>query len=57
MGGMIAATVLAVFFVPLFFVIVQGASEWVAGKLHGHSTMIGGPKPKTEPDHPSASAT
>ncbi len=27
MGGMIAATFLAIFFVPLFFVIVQGASE------------------------------
>jgi len=27
MGGMIAATVLAIFFVPLFYVIVQGLSE------------------------------
>ena len=30
MGGMIAATGLAMFFVPLFFVIVQGFAEWVA---------------------------
>ncbi|GMW00388.1 MAG: multidrug efflux RND transporter permease subunit [Candidatus Hydrogenedentota bacterium] len=28
MGGMIAATFLAVFFVPLFFVIIQGISEF-----------------------------
>ena len=27
-GGMIAATVLAVFFVPVFYVLVQRASEW-----------------------------
>jgi multidrug efflux pump subunit AcrB len=32
-GGMLAATFLAIFFVPLFFVIVQGASEWVARKM------------------------
>ena len=28
MGGMLAATFLATVFVPLFFVIIQGASEW-----------------------------
>jgi hydrophobe/amphiphile efflux-1 (HAE1) family protein len=33
MGGMIAATVLAVFFVPLFFVIVQGVVERVARRI------------------------
>ena len=49
MGGMIAATVLAVFFVPLFFVLVQGASEWVAKLLHGHARMIGGPSEGKEP--------
>src|SRR5262249_43688960 len=27
-GGMIAATVLAVFFVPVFFVVMQRLSEW-----------------------------
>jgi hydrophobic/amphiphilic exporter-1 (mainly G- bacteria), HAE1 family len=27
-GGMIAATVLAVFFVPVFYVLMQGLSEW-----------------------------
>jgi hydrophobe/amphiphile efflux-1 (HAE1) family protein len=31
MGGMIAATVLAVFFVPLFFRLIEGASERVFG--------------------------
>jgi hydrophobe/amphiphile efflux-1 (HAE1) family protein len=31
MGGMIAATVLAVFFVPLFFRLIEGASEQVFG--------------------------
>ncbi|MFO0909573.1 MAG: multidrug efflux RND transporter permease subunit [Isosphaeraceae bacterium] len=29
-GGMIAATVLAVFFVPVFYVVVQGFSEWIS---------------------------
>jgi len=28
MGGMLAATFLAIFFVPLFYVLVQGLSEW-----------------------------
>jgi hydrophobe/amphiphile efflux-1 (HAE1) family protein len=31
LGGMIAATVLAVFFVPLFYVVVQGLSERFTG--------------------------
>jgi hydrophobe/amphiphile efflux-1 (HAE1) family protein len=31
LGGMLAATVLAVFFVPLFYVIVQGLSEKLGG--------------------------
>ncbi|MCX5691671.1 MAG: efflux RND transporter permease subunit, partial [Planctomycetota bacterium] len=31
LGGMLAATVLAVFFVPLFYVIVQGISEKFGG--------------------------
>ena len=29
-GGMIAATILAVFFVPVFFVLCQSFSEWWA---------------------------
>jgi len=35
MGGMIAATVLAVFFVPLFYVVVQGASELLRRRSGG----------------------
>ncbi len=31
-GGMIAATVLAVFFVPVFYVVMQSLSEWRTGK-------------------------
>ncbi len=30
-GGMIAATVLAVFFVPVFFVVIQRINEWKRG--------------------------
>lgn len=29
-GGMVSATVLAVFFVPVFYVVVQGAQHWLA---------------------------
>ena len=32
MGGMIAATVLGVFFVPLFFVVVMSTVDWVRGR-------------------------
>jgi multidrug efflux pump len=32
MGGMIAATALAVFFVPLFFRLIEGASEKLFGR-------------------------
>jgi multidrug efflux pump subunit AcrB len=28
LGGMIAATILSVFFVPAFFVLTQGLSDW-----------------------------
>ena len=30
-GGMIAATFLTIFFVPVFFVLCQQASEWWSG--------------------------
>jgi HAE1 family hydrophobic/amphiphilic exporter-1 len=30
-GGMIASTLLAVFFVPVFYVVCQGFSEWWSG--------------------------
>ncbi|HMN40234.1 MAG TPA: multidrug efflux RND transporter permease subunit [Phycisphaerales bacterium] len=35
MGGMIAATVLAVFLVPLFYVVIQRGAEWVGGHTKG----------------------
>jgi len=47
MGGMIAATVLAIFFVPLFFVLVQGANE-----AFRRITGIGGSHP-----HPPSPST
>lgn len=35
MGGMIAATVLAIFLVPVFYVVIQGLTEWVALRTKG----------------------
>lgn len=32
-GGMVSATVLAVFFVPVFYVVVQGAQQWLGQRL------------------------
>jgi multidrug efflux pump len=40
-GGMLAATVLAVFFVPLFFVVVQSASEWVGRRMRKAGHPVG----------------
>jgi hydrophobe/amphiphile efflux-1 (HAE1) family protein len=48
MGGMIAATVLAVFFVPLFYVVIQGATEWVARRTRG-ALVRGGRVRETHP--------
>ncbi|MDB5295573.1 MAG: transporter, hydrophobe/amphiphile efflux family, partial [Phycisphaerales bacterium] len=42
-GGMLAATFLAVFFVPLFFVLIQGASEWVGRRGRASGVPAGGP--------------
>jgi hypothetical protein len=33
LGGMISATVLAVLFVPVFFLVIQGGVEWIARRL------------------------
>jgi len=38
-GGMCAATVLAVFFVPVFYVVIQGLSERVGRKKEGSSVV------------------
>jgi HAE1 family hydrophobic/amphiphilic exporter-1 len=37
-GGMISATILALLFVPVFYVAVQRASEWVAARRGGART-------------------
>ena len=38
-GGMVSATVLAVFFVPVFYVVVQGARQWIAQRLRRRRPM------------------
>ncbi len=45
MGGMIAATVLAIFFVPVFYVIIQGFTEWVSSHTKGALVRGGMPPP------------
>ena len=46
-GGMIASTVLAVFFVPVFFVVFQALGEWrrrpvaTRGKIAGTRDLVG----------------
>ncbi len=50
MGGMVAATVLAVFFVPVFFRLIQGASERLSG-------LVSRRRPTETPDSTPASAS
>jgi multidrug efflux pump len=38
-GGMVSATVLAVFFVPVFYVVVQRARQWIAQRLRRRRPM------------------
>jgi HAE1 family hydrophobic/amphiphilic exporter-1 len=47
-GGMIAATVLAVFFVPVFYVVMQGLSEWRLRKKTTAPAVVS----KALPSHP-----
>ena len=47
-GGMVSATVLAVFFVPVFYVVVQGARQWIAQRLRRRRPMPGGTVDGTE---------
>ncbi|HQC96933.1 MAG TPA: efflux RND transporter permease subunit, partial [Aquabacterium sp.] len=50
MGGMITATVLAVFLVPVFFVVVRRLFPHSGGAPHG--TSIAAPKPVPQvPSH------
>jgi HAE1 family hydrophobic/amphiphilic exporter-1 len=48
-GGMLASTILAVFFTPVFFVIFQGLSEWWAGKP---AEKVSAEAPAIESSHP-----
>jgi len=43
-GGMLAATVLGVFFVPLLYVIVQSTTDWVAGTKTATSNASASPE-------------
>jgi hydrophobic/amphiphilic exporter-1 (mainly G- bacteria), HAE1 family len=40
-GGMLASTVLAVFFVPVFYVAVQGLIELISGPPKAHPPAAG----------------
>ncbi|WMJ69030.1 multidrug efflux RND transporter permease subunit [Stenotrophomonas sp. 24(2023)] len=40
-GGMVSATVLAVFFVPAFYIVVQGARRWLGRHLLRRRPMTG----------------
>jgi len=54
-GGMIAATVLAVFFVPTFFLIFQALSEWFGRRREKEQELmlqIDGQLSPAEPAHP-----
>jgi HAE1 family hydrophobic/amphiphilic exporter-1 len=64
-GGMIAATVLPIFFVPVFFVLMRGMSEWAfppkpsaAEPAHPPAALHGtvAPEPAAPPTVPSAPA-
>ncbi len=56
MGGMIAATVLAVFLVPLFYVVIQGGTEAIGRWTRGALVRGGGP-PTPHPAPTTASTT
>ncbi|MEO6808552.1 MAG: efflux RND transporter permease subunit, partial [Isosphaeraceae bacterium] len=45
-GGMLAATILAVFFVPVFYVVMQRLSEW------RHKPTAENPEPLKLPEPP-----
>jgi multidrug efflux pump len=54
LGGMLCATFLAVFFVPLFFVIIEGLSSKLSGgpKKHAAAAATSAPAPTTEESGP-----
>jgi HAE1 family hydrophobic/amphiphilic exporter-1/multidrug efflux pump len=40
LGGMLAATFLAIFFVPLFFVVIGKMNQWVTGRGPTQSSAV-----------------
>ncbi len=42
-GGMLAATILSVFFVPMFYVLVTRVTEWLSGRGRHHNPPPPGP--------------
>ncbi len=55
-GGMISSTVFAVLFVPVFFVAIQGLSEWLAGKPRATTGREGAPEPPAAAQAPDTAA-
>jgi hydrophobe/amphiphile efflux-1 (HAE1) family protein len=54
MGGMIAATVLAVFFVPVFFVLITRTTEWIGGSKRQAAPGVGAGPATTATHSPEA---
>jgi multidrug efflux pump len=54
MGGMIAATVLAVFFVPVFFVLITRTTEWIGGSKRQATPGVGAGPATTATHSPEA---
>jgi hypothetical protein len=40
LGGMLAATFLAIFFVPLFFVLIGKMNQWVTGRKAAEAPAV-----------------
>ena len=49
LGGMLAATFLAIFFVPLFFVLIGKMNQWVTGRAATGPSAVPQKKPVAEP--------
>jgi HAE1 family hydrophobic/amphiphilic exporter-1/multidrug efflux pump len=45
LGGMLAATFLAIFFVPLFFVLIGKMNQWVTGRVAREPSVVPQKKP------------
>src|SRR5215813_3538760 len=49
LGGMLAATFLAIFFVPLFFVLIGKINQWITGRVPEPPSVPRQPVPPGEP--------